>query len=123
MGPAPALGIVAGVGIALVAYLQGVRRAYRLRGERPKRLLARAADGWSIAVHQRSPSPRRFREPVLLCHGLATNHLNVDFELPYSLAHAFAEAGFEVFSLDWRGAGASRPPRGRGRFDFDADDL
>jgi pimeloyl-ACP methyl ester carboxylesterase len=123
MGLATALAIVVGVGFVAVLYLLAVRRAYRLRGSRPKRLLARARDGWAIAVHQRSPAVRRFAEPVLLCHGLATNHLNLDFELPYSLAHAFAEAGFEVFSLDWRGAGASHPPRGRGRFDFDADDL
>ena len=89
----------------------------------PRRLYATTRDGWSIAVHQRSPTVRRFSEPVLLCHGLATNHLNLDFEPPYSLAQAFAAAGFEVFSLDWRGAGDSQPPAGRGRFDFDADDL
>ena len=123
MGPLAALGIVVLLAISGAAYLCAVRRVYRLRGERPRRLTATTGDGWSIAVHQRTPGVRRFREPVLLCHGLATNHLNLDFEPPYSLACAFAEAGFEVFSLDWRGAGASRPPPGRGRFDFDADDL
>jgi pimeloyl-ACP methyl ester carboxylesterase len=123
MGLATALVIVVALGFAAVLYLRAVKRAYRLRGSQPKQLFATAQDGWTIAVHQRSPALRRFAEPVLLCHGLATNHLNLDFEPPYSLALAFAEAGFEVFSLDWRGAGASQPPRGRGRFDFDADDL
>jgi pimeloyl-ACP methyl ester carboxylesterase len=123
MGLPTALGIVAALTFAVVVYLRAVRRTYRLKGVRPRRLYATTQDGWSIAVHQRTPVIRRFSEPVLLCHGLATNHLNFDFELPYSLAHALAEAGFEVFSLDWRGAGASRPPAGRGRFDFDADDL
>src|SRR5262249_40747492 len=42
---------------------------------------------------------------------------------PCSLAHAFAEAGFEVFSVDWRGAGASRPARWWRRFAFDIDDI
>ncbi len=120
---ATALAIAAGLGFSAVGYLLAVRRFYRLPGERPERLLARTRDGWEIAVHHRPPARRRFREPVLLSHGLATNHLNFDFQPPYSLAHAFAEAGFDVYSLDWRGAGASRPPRGRGRFDFDADDL
>ena len=118
-----ALAIVAVLAFAGRLYLSAVRRTYRLKGKRPSRLFAATQDGWSIAVHERTPTVRRFREPVLLCHGLATNHLNLDFEPPYSLAAAFSEAGFSTFSLDWRGAGDSRPPRGRGRFDYDADDL
>ncbi|MGO9831145.1 MAG: alpha/beta fold hydrolase [Myxococcaceae bacterium] len=111
------------LGLALALYLRAVRYAYRLQGEPPRRRWAKTPDGWEIAVFERAPAVRRFREPVLLCHGLATNHLNVDFEPPYSLARAFADAGFCVYSVDWRGAGDSRPPRGRGRFNFDADDL
>jgi pimeloyl-ACP methyl ester carboxylesterase len=123
MGLLTALAIVAAAALAAVAYLRLVRRAYRLTGKRAEGRVAWTKDGWEIAVHRRAPAVRRFRQPVLLCHGLATNHLNFDFEPPYSLARAFAEAGFEVYSLDWRGAGDSRPPGGRGRFDFDADDL
>jgi pimeloyl-ACP methyl ester carboxylesterase len=123
MGLPTALAIVVGLTFAGWLYLRAIQHTYRLRGERPRRLLATTQDGWKLALHQRTPRVRRFREPVLLCHGLATNHLNLDFEAPYSLASAFAEAGFLAFSLDWRGAGASRPPAGRGRFDFDADDL
>ena len=80
-------------------------------------------DGYRIAVHHRRPAVRRFLEPVLLCHGLAANHVNFDFDPPCSLAHAFAEAGFEVFTVDWRGAGDSRPARWWRRFAFDIDDL
>jgi pimeloyl-ACP methyl ester carboxylesterase len=123
MGLPTALAIVAGVGIAAGLYLRAVAWAYRLQGSPPETLSVPTRDGWSLALYRRRPEVRRFREPVLLCHGLATNHLNVDFEPPYSLALAFAEAGFDVYSLDWRGAGQSRPPKGRGRFDFDADDL
>src|SRR5262249_22400810 len=44
------------------------------------------------------------------------NHYNFDFQPPYSLAHYLAEAGFHCFTVDWRGAGASRRrPRGSGR--------
>ncbi len=111
------------LGLAAAVYLRAVRHAYRLKGEPPQQLWAQTRDGWQIALYRRTPSVRRFREPVLLCHGLATNHLNLDFDPPYSLARAFAEAGFCVYSLDWRGAGASRPPSGRGRFDFTADHL
>jgi pimeloyl-ACP methyl ester carboxylesterase len=115
--------IAASCALAALLYLGAVRWFLRLRGERPERLTVRTADGWALAVHYRPARPRRYREPVLLCHGLATSHLNLDFEPPYSLALAFAGAGFETFAVDWRGAGHSRPPPGRGRFDFDADDL
>jgi pimeloyl-ACP methyl ester carboxylesterase len=114
---------VASVLIGLTAYLLAVRAHYRLRGPRPACTLVQCPDGYRIAVHHRQPAVRRFQEPVLLCHGLAASHLNFDFEPPHSVAQAFAEAGFEVFSVDWRGAGASRPAKGWNRFDFDADDL
>ena len=66
-----------------------------------------------------------------MCHGLAANHYNFDFQPPYSVAHYLAEAGFHCFTVDFRGAGASqRPPRRRKRaycaddqIDFDAPAL
>ena len=114
---------VTSVLLGLAAYLLAVRAHYRLRSPRPTCTLVQCPDGYRIAVHHRKPEVRRFREPVLLCHGLAANHLNFDFDPPHSVALAFAEAGFEVFSVDWRGAGASRPARWWKRFLFDVDDL
>jgi pimeloyl-ACP methyl ester carboxylesterase len=99
-----------------------VRWFYRVRRDPPELHFARTADGWQIALHRRAPQVRRFREPVLLCHGLSTSHLNFDFDPPYSLAHHLAERGFECFSLDLRGAGLSRPPRRLGRYHFSIDD-
>jgi len=109
--------------LAFGAYLVAVRTFYRLRSPRPELEWVRTPDGTRLAVHHRRPEVRRFVEPVLLCHGLAANHVNFDFDPPHSLAHVFAAAGFEVFSVDWRGAGASRTRRPWQRFLFDADDL
>jgi len=115
---------IAGAAIlATASYLLAVRTYYRLRSPRPEREMVATPDGTQIAVHRRRPEVRRFLEPVLLCHGLAANHVNFDFDPPHSLAHAFAAAGFEVFTVDWRGAGASRSRRWWQRYRYDADDL
>ncbi|HZN91827.1 MAG TPA: alpha/beta fold hydrolase [Myxococcales bacterium] len=95
---------------------------YRVRAAAAERLWAVAEDGWRIAVYYRPASIRRFREPVLLCHGFAINRHTFDFDPPYSLAHALSEAGFDCFTVEWRGTGASwRPPRGLFR-SFTVDD-
>jgi pimeloyl-ACP methyl ester carboxylesterase len=121
----PARAVVTGVLLVLAvgAYLAAVRTYYRLRSARPELEWVQTPDGTRLAIHHRRPEVRRFVEPVLLCHGLAANHVNFDFDPPNSLAHVFAAAGFEVFSVDWRGAGASRARRIWQRFLFDADDL
>lgn len=123
MDPGRAVTTLALLALFLGAYLLAVRAYYRLRSPRPERTWVATPDGTRIAVHHRRPEVRRFQEPVLLCHGLASNHVNFDFDPPNSLAHALAAAGFEVFSVDWRGAGASRPRHFWQRFLYDADDL
>src|SRR5215831_20867384 len=103
-----ALGIFAAGGALLVLWSRGVRFYYRLRRPPPKLLRQRCSDGWELGVHYRAAAGRRFSEPVLLCHGLAANHFNFDFEPPFSLAHALAARGFDCFSIDCRGTAASR---------------
>lgn len=106
-----------------ILWVFGVRRLYRPRTPPPELLRARCQDGWEIAVHVRRAARRRFEEPVLLCHGLAANRFTFDFEPPYSVAHYLAEAGFDCFSVEWRGTGHSRqPPPGRRYTDFTVDD-
>jgi pimeloyl-ACP methyl ester carboxylesterase len=106
------LGGVLAVALLNVLWVLGVRWWYRVRTTPPERLTARCRDGWELAVHVRRAPQRRFEEPVLLCHGLAANRRTFDFEPPYSLAHVLAEAGFDCFSVEWRGIGQSRhPPR------------
>jgi pimeloyl-ACP methyl ester carboxylesterase len=105
-------------------WVLAVRWWYRLRTTGPERLKVRCQDGWELTVHVRRAAHRRFEEPVLLCHGLAANRCTFDFEPPYSLAHVLAEAGFDCFSVEWRGIGASRsPPRGSRWPDVTVDDL
>ncbi|NOK01242.1 MULTISPECIES: alpha/beta fold hydrolase [Myxococcus] len=117
--------LVAGVALVLwnVLWVVAVRRWYRPRAELPQVLRARCEDGWELVIHARRAAVRRFEEPVLLCHGLAANRFTFDFEPPYSVAHYLAEAGFDCFSVEWRGTGHSRqPPRGRRYTDFTIDD-
>lgn len=105
-------------------WVLGVRWWYRLRTTPPERLEARCQDGWELTVHVRRATHRRFEEPVLLCHGLAANRCTFDFEPPYSLAHALADAGFDCFTVEWRGIGHSRrPPRGLRWPNVSVDDL
>ncbi len=107
------LGILAAGAALLALWASGVRFYYRLRRPPPKLLWQRCSDGWQLGVHYRPAARRRFAEPVLLCHGLAANHVNFDFDPPFSLAHALAEQGFDCFTVDWRGSGASRRSPGR----------
>lgn len=114
---------VSALAACLAAWVAGVRWYYRLRTTPAARLAAVCSDGWQLGVVHRPAAVRRFREPVVLCHGLAANRMNFDFEPPFSLAHFLAEAGFECFVVDWRGTGLSRrPPRGVGRWQYSIDD-
>jgi len=115
--------LVLAVVLGNVVWVLAVRRLYRPRTAPPQLLRARCADGWEIAVHVRRAPKRRFEEPVLLCHGLAANRFTFDFAPPYSVAHYLAEAGFDCFSVEWRGtANSRRPPAGRRSTDFTVDD-
>lgn len=116
------LGVVA-LALLNVAWLLAVRRFYRLRAEPGEVLRVTTSDGWVLGVHYRRAKTRRYLEPVVLAHGLAANHRNLDFEPPFSLAHAFNEAGFDTYSVDWRGTMHSEPPpRGKLWGDYSVDD-
>ena len=107
---------LAGAALLLAAWMLLVWRVYRLQRPPPELMFLRAPDDWRLALYHRRAAVRRFEEPVLLCHGLAANHRNFEFEPPYSLALHLAEAGFECFSVEWRGTGASRRPPRLGRY-------
>ena len=82
---------------------------YRVRPTQDELRFARTQDGWRVAVARRVPRGQPRWPPVLLCHGLSANRASLDFGVSrYSLALAFAEAGFDCFALDLRGHGDSR---------------
>ncbi len=118
------LGLVVALVLVNVLWVLGVRRWYRLRAPPPERLRVRCQDGWELTVYARRAAQRRFEEPVLLCHGLAANRHTFDFEPPYSLAHFLAEAGFDCYSVEWRGVGGSRArPPGQPWREITVDDM
>jgi len=98
--------LVAGVAL----WLAIVRWVYELRGDRPTLLTTSTADGWTLGVWHRPAGQRRFTEAVVLCHGLANNAAFMEFHGAQNLAAFLAGCGFDCFSVDLRGAGASRPP-------------
>lgn len=82
---------------------------YRL-DDRAERLEVQTPDGWTLVAWYRKAPKRRFTVPVVLCHGLGNNHVIMEFRAEQSLARFLSAAGFEVYSLDLRGAGDTRPP-------------
>lgn len=87
------------------------------RLEPPATTFAHTADGWAVALHHYVPKERAHRHPVLLCHGLASNHRTFDLGQGPSLARHLARCGYSVYAVDLRGRGESRPlfARARGR--------
>ena len=78
-------------------------------------------DGASIALGRYHPrGPRRFAEPVILCHGLGANRFNLDFDERYSVARYLARRGFETWVLELRGRGLAGPTTGEACFDDQA---
>jgi pimeloyl-ACP methyl ester carboxylesterase len=68
-------------------------------------------DGAAIALGRYHPrGPRRFAEPVVLCHGMGANRFHLDFDERYSLARYLARIGFETWVLELRGRGLAGGP-------------
>lgn len=64
-------------------------------------------DGWTIALHHHPG--KKFKYPVILVHGLASNYRNMDFPIKdLSLAHYLSKAGFDCWIVDLRGSGLSK---------------
>src|SRR5688572_29686743 len=83
------------------------------------------AVGHHIAMYHYPAENRRFREPLLLCHGLGANRFNMDFTDDgegsdrLSLARALQRAGFDTWVVELRGRGRARVPKGA---DWSADE-
>jgi len=102
------LAVLLALALATWAHFSYWRRRLRLRPEVDQTLHAPTADGWGIAITRRRARGPARRPPVLLCHGIATNHHVMDFAVPgLSLALTLAGRGFDCFSIDLRGSGNS----------------
>jgi len=77
------------------------------------------SDGWTLALHRYRPAQLAYAEPVLLTHGFIENRRVWDLDADHSLARVLVDAGFDVWTLDLRGSGASA---GEG-WTFDIDDF
>ncbi len=88
--------------------LRGLRLEFR-----PDALLrVPTADGAHIAMARYFPrAGRRFKEPVVLCHGLGANRFTFDFHGRHVLARSLAERGFEAWILELRGRGHAGPAK------------
>lgn len=110
--------------LLLLALVSGCVHARPTGAVPPATQTVLTADGYPIAIHHypvpepgpdATPLPLRAR-PVILSHGVATNHRCLDLIEGGSLARHLAEQGFDVWSLDLRGHGDSRdPPKGVSR--------
>ena len=74
------------------------------------------ADGWKLALERYAPEGSG-RAAVLLTHAMMASARTLR-----SLATGLASRGFDVFTLDFRGHGASGPPRAR-QADWSFDDY
>ncbi len=84
-----------------------------------------ADDGFRLAVSRRIPKVRRFKEPVILCHGLGANRYNLDFDAEYSLARKFTEMGYDTYIAEMRTVGLSSKPHlfSESRWNIYFDDI
>jgi len=124
---------VLGVALAIAGYgvlVIRLARIHRLPEPDADRLLVELPRlGHHIALYH-YPGRRRWAEPVILCHGLASNRYNVDFfddgggQDRLSLARRLRDRGFDVWSLETRGHGHARVNGGRwGLYDEVAEDC
>jgi pimeloyl-ACP methyl ester carboxylesterase len=105
----PITGGLAALGL-LSAWVAAGRALYRAESSADEVHYVRADDGWRIALSRYRPQAPVRRHPVLLCHGLASNHLIFDMGPQRSLARFLAARGYEVWALELRGHGRSDRP-------------
>lgn len=68
-------------------------------------------DGWTLNIWHYPPQKRQIRTyPIILCHGLSYNSMFWDLTEEVSLARYLQAAGYDVWSVDLRGAGLSSKP-------------
>ncbi len=112
---------VGAIALATAAHVTFWRRLFRVDRGHGESHRVTTADGWTLPLYRYPPvRDGGFRSPVLLCHGLGVNHLNMDYPAPFGLAQHLAAEGHDVFVLSLRGTAGSLAPARAGPIDFDA---
>jgi pimeloyl-ACP methyl ester carboxylesterase len=95
-----------------------LKKRYRQPDASPLIYFVNTQDAWRIAMHRYKPTEQTQREPIVLCHGLASNRFQVDLE-GKSLARFLAAQGFDVWIIEFRGAGFSSDEKRNKSVTFD----
>lgn len=84
-----------------------------------------AEDGFHLTVSKRIPKVKKFKEPIILCHGLGANRYNLDINAEYSLAKRFVELGYDTYIAEMRTVGLSSKPHlfSESRWNIYFDDI
>src|SRR5688500_12875380 len=108
------------VALALVVYAAFVAGRWFFVERYPDEIhFAATEDGWRVALTRYRPETPNGAEPVLCCHGIASNSTGLDLTEELSLPRALARAGFDAWLLELRGRGRSTKPRLFGKHDWD----
>lgn len=64
-------------------------------------------DSWKLALYNYQPKQKNKLYPIVLCHGLASNHLFWDLQSEISLPKYLTAYGYDIWSVDIRSCGNS----------------
>jgi len=96
-------------------------------GAPDEKVWATTADGWELALYHYAPKgPGRHSPPVVLCHGMALNSYFWNLTEENNLPRFLSRRGYDVWTVDLRGAGQSRRRQrylGFSAFDIKGRDL
>lgn len=93
------------------ALARGLAMPWKRTAEGCELTYVTTADGWVLPLRRVRRSERPPLGPLLLQHGLGSNHMVYLFP-GRSLASRMADLGFDCWVPDLRGRGLARPPRG-----------
>ena len=100
--------------LVLILYLYLLGRLFPLPHQADEILFAENKAGFRLALYRYRPARLTpGREPLILCHGLASNRHFLDYNNRYSLARYLCRQGFDCFVVELRGRGLSQPKTGR----------
>jgi len=100
--------------LVLILYLYLLGRLFPLPISADEIHFAENNAGFRLALYRyRPPNLTPGREPLILCHGLASNRHFLDYNEHYSLARYLRHMGFDCFVVELRGRGLSLPRHGR----------